>query len=787
VTFESIITTGDTVAGSTLADGTTPWRFVGIPDGLGAFDNGNGTFTVLVNHELPATNGIVRAHGSKGAFVDKLVIDKTTLTVLSASDLDSKVYLYDTTTSSYSLTTTAFARFCSADLAAPTAFYDATTGLGTTARIYLNGEENGPEGRGFAHIVTGAAAGAAYELPFLGNLSFENLVANPLAGAKTIVAETDDSSPTGQVYFYIGDKKSTGSDIDKAGLTGGKFYGVKVSAFATETDGTTVPADGTAFQLAVLGTNGDVSQMTGAQIDTASIAAGVTGFLRPEDGAWDPSNPSRFYFVTTNGIGHPSRLWALDFTDISKPELGGTVKMLLDGTDGEVMFDNIAVSADGKVIIQEDPGNNVRLAKIWIYDPVTDTASVLAEHDSARFAAQPTTAASFLTQDEESSGVIDVTNILGAPGKQAFLLDVQNHLASSDPALVEGGQLTVMYVDRSLQGTAGADTLTGSSIDDAIFGNQGNDLIDAMGGKNIVDGGSGDDTINLGFKFTDATVSISNSGIVTISGPNGIVDTITNVEHFKFSDGTVDRADGAPLVDDLFYFAKNLDVWAAKIDPDSHYAANGWKEGRDPNTFFSTKGYLGDNADVKAAGVNPLQHYDQYGWKEGRDPSANFDTQLYLKNNPDVAQAGIDPLLHYLQYGQNEGRQTYAAIGRSIVKDFDKDYYLLANSDVAAAGIDPLTHFQTYGWKEGRNPNAYFDTKGYLAKYTDVAKAGVNPLDHYVQYGWKEGRDPSGAFDTKNYLSHNTDVANAAIDPLQHYLQFGALEGRNTYADGLFA
>src|SRR5687767_4259946 len=63
------------------------YRMVGIPDGLGAFDNGDGTFTVLMNHELRPTVGVVRAHGSKGAFVSKWIIDKKTGEVLSGQDL----------------------------------------------------------------------------------------------------------------------------------------------------------------------------------------------------------------------------------------------------------------------------------------------------------------------------------------------------------------------------------------------------------------------------------------------------------------------------------------------------------------------------------------------------------------------------------------------------------------------------------------------------------------------------------------------------------------------------
>ena len=92
----SILTVGDAV--NYKADGITPYRMVGIPDGLGAFDNGDGTFTVLMNHELASTrtgpSGIVRDHGFAGAFVSKWIIDKTTLTVLHGEDLMKNVYAW---------------------------------------------------------------------------------------------------------------------------------------------------------------------------------------------------------------------------------------------------------------------------------------------------------------------------------------------------------------------------------------------------------------------------------------------------------------------------------------------------------------------------------------------------------------------------------------------------------------------------------------------------------------------------------------------------------------------
>jgi hypothetical protein len=78
MTTESLLTTGDAVGG---------YRMAGLPDGLGAYDNGNGTFTVLMTHEISASRGVTRAHGGKGTFVSKWVINKGDLRVLSDSDL----------------------------------------------------------------------------------------------------------------------------------------------------------------------------------------------------------------------------------------------------------------------------------------------------------------------------------------------------------------------------------------------------------------------------------------------------------------------------------------------------------------------------------------------------------------------------------------------------------------------------------------------------------------------------------------------------------------------------
>jgi len=58
-------------------------RMAGVPDGMGAYDNGDGTFTLLVNHEIPSRLRVKRAHGSVGAFVSEWIINKQTLAVYS--------------------------------------------------------------------------------------------------------------------------------------------------------------------------------------------------------------------------------------------------------------------------------------------------------------------------------------------------------------------------------------------------------------------------------------------------------------------------------------------------------------------------------------------------------------------------------------------------------------------------------------------------------------------------------------------------------------------------------
>jgi len=420
IEFTSILSVGDVV--KKKHKGNETYRMVGIPDGLGAYDNNDGTITVLMNHELGSSAGIVRDHGAKGAFVSKWQIRKNDLKVLNGEDLIQDLKLVDASK-------TAFNRFCSADLAVPSAFFNSESGKGfNEGRIFLNGEETSG-GRAFAHLAAGRQHGTTYELAGMGTAAWENIVASPFEQDTTVVAGLDDGElNASKLYFYKGEKQEEGNPIELAGLVGGTNYQVLVADFLTETsipNGYTGP-----FSLVTLG---------------------GTGLNRVEDGAWDTQNANRFYFVTTANFTGNSRLWSVTFADIHHPELGGEIKVLVDGIEhGIHMMDNITVDKEGHVIMQEDIGNQPTLGKIWSYKPATGVLSQLAEHDAARFLApQPFP----FNQDEESSGIIEVTDLFaGVEGyntdlNRYFLLDVQAHYAiSSDPELVQGGQLLMMKV-----------------------------------------------------------------------------------------------------------------------------------------------------------------------------------------------------------------------------------------------------------------------------------------------------------------------------------------------------
>lgn len=415
-----LLTSGQQVANS--------YRMAGIPDGLVAFKTDERFITILMNHELPKNEGIKRTHGANGAFISKWILDIESQKIISGTDHIQHVMSWSEKDKRHIKNTEyQFNKLCSADLAPVSAFFNADTGKGYRERLLLNGEENKQGGRAFAHIVTGEFAGTSYELPHLGKFSWENALANPTTGDMTLVAGMDDNED-GQVYIYIGAKRYDGNPVEKAGLAGGQLYAVKTT--------------GERFSLVKLG---DVSNMSSDELEKAGNAMDASKFKRPEDGAWDLHQPNLFYFATTASINGESQIIQLRFDDINHPEKGGEIKAILDArVIGAQMFDNLTATSDGKLLITEDPGNHAHLSAVWLFDPANGKTEKVLEAKPEFF--KDRMSGQFLTQDEENSGLIEITDLVKEAtwfktDTKYFLGDIQVHKKSEDAELVEDGQL----------------------------------------------------------------------------------------------------------------------------------------------------------------------------------------------------------------------------------------------------------------------------------------------------------------------------------------------------------
>ncbi|MFI4965433.1 MAG: hypothetical protein ACHP9T_08720 [Caulobacterales bacterium] len=198
-------------------------------------------------------------------------------------------------------------------------------------------------------------------------------------------------------------------------------------------------------------------------------------------------------------------------------------------------------------------------------------------------------------------------------------------------------------------------------------------------------------------------------------------------------------------VDCAFYRAVNPDIADSGLDPIAHYAASGWREGRDPAPWFSTRAYVEAYPEVARDGWNPLHHYLTLGRREGREIVRSAAAQDYLLPR---ARRGEAPAWRFETPDDRreiaDAEAEAAALGRGertlAATEFDAAFYVAGNPDVARTGEDPLDHFLASGWREGRDPNAAFSIQDYLENYPDVAASGVNPFVHFLSAGRAEGR-----------------------------------------------
>jgi len=478
-TLSVIATTGDTISGEVLR---------GVPDGMGATKNADGTLTLLSNHEISTGADVLskKDTGTWGSSISKMTFDPATKKITKLENWMKNMSYYNYTTEKWGSTweqslpvgfptvdsygaaagTNGLLRFCSGDLVAAGGFSytekDAKTKKNVTygykEAVYLTGEESGDVSRAFAFD----ASGNGMQLPKMGLAGWENFLTKPGTGKATIVMGNEDNNATdSQLYMYVGTKQTTGANFaEKAGLTNGKLYTIALENYLTDNAVRTAPK-GTKIKVGFNEVNTDPKY---GKFASMAQANGTT-FSRVEDGEFDAKNPNVYYFVTTESNKDPKAttprpgatysrdggaLWKMTFADAKDPFKGATMEMLLDGTEAPYLTkpDNITID-DEYILIQEDPGNNAHIARLVAYRKSDGKIAEIAKFDEQYFI---TGQAKFMTQDEESSGIINVNKFLKAAGdtKSHFFLNAQVHskLSVARPDLVAGlGTTEVMALD----------------------------------------------------------------------------------------------------------------------------------------------------------------------------------------------------------------------------------------------------------------------------------------------------------------------------------------------------
>jgi Bacterial protein of unknown function (DUF839) len=448
------------------------YRMIGIPDGLGAHPNGDGTSTLYMNHELGFTalsEPVVGGPKNRGAIVSQWILDEDGDPVAGKRAYDS-IFAENTfvgpapVVGNEAQMPRQLARFCSGFLAGRKHGFDRP--------IYLTNEEaNSPEtfdGKGGLSVAI--FDGELHTLPKLGRFSKENTVVQPGHGTRTVIFSLEDGPATldNQLYMYVGkkDRSAKASVLARNGLDNGTLYVFRALDPARNSERTFTSGSLTGEWVAI--PNAD--DLTDAQLEAASDAVGAMTFVRPEDGAYNPTSPNEFFFVTTgsssgadDGVNELGRLYSVRLHPGNPLEPAALTivynadAVVAAGGDIAISPDNIDASRKS-LMINEDGTTESRLVmaakgrdgSVWRFDLVkgpvgavgvdASTATRVAQLDPPGRDGIPVGPGVW-----ETSGIIDTSRMFGA---DTWLSDVQAHPPTTAPGgttvTVEDGQLFLM-------------------------------------------------------------------------------------------------------------------------------------------------------------------------------------------------------------------------------------------------------------------------------------------------------------------------------------------------------
>ena len=453
VRVTSLFTVDDQPAGNGVG-------MVGNPDGLGLRVNGARRVVALMNHEWAGTLGEVHAHGETGAFVSRHVINPNTGRVRRTTDLIRTVRYWDYAGGAWASaptdgSTAAFNRFCSGYLTTPGQLFHRASRTGYRGQLYFGNEENGDIGRDFAVTMRGVAR----QVPRMGLYSYENTLVASGTGRTTVAIGTEDgvAGDNGQLRIYVGRKQAQGNAVERAGLANGTLHVLDAADQSISTDTAWRAAYSTRGAHPAIAQEVDWNR-SGPDQNAEAAQRGLS-LNRIEDGAFDPSHPNDFYFLTTEGGNNtpdpaePTNtrdgggLWRLRFDDVRDPSKGMSLTLLLDGSEAPYLNkpDNMGFDWHGHLMIQEDPGTNEHLSRIVAYRIDDGALGVVAQFDPERFLTSKP-GPRHLTTNEESSGIIDVADTFG---QKTFLFTAQVHTdvgLSNAARDVRHGQLLLLRI-----------------------------------------------------------------------------------------------------------------------------------------------------------------------------------------------------------------------------------------------------------------------------------------------------------------------------------------------------
>jgi hypothetical protein len=449
------------------------YRMVGIPDGLGAHPNGDGTSTLFMNHELGFTalsEPVVGGPKNRGAIVSEWILDTDGDPVAGRRAYD-RIFAENTllgpapVVGNETQMPRQLARFCSGFLAGPANGFDRW--------IYLTNEESGGadsfDGRGGQSVAI--FDGELHTLPKLGRFNKENSVVQPTQGTRTVIFPTEDGPATldNQLYMYVGtkDRSANATALARNGLDNGELY-VYRSLDPARTSERTLTSGSVIGEWVRIP---NAENLTDTELETAADALGAMTFVRPEDGAFNPNNPNEFFFVTTgsssgadDGVNELGRLYSLRLHPGNplKPATLTTVynadTVVAAGGDIAISPDNL--DASGQYLMINEDGTTesraVMAAKgrdgsIWRFDLVkgpvgalgvnASTATRIAQLDPPGRDGIPVGPGIW-----ETSGIIDAAALFGP---DTWLSDVQAHPPTTPPGgptvTVEDGQLFLLH------------------------------------------------------------------------------------------------------------------------------------------------------------------------------------------------------------------------------------------------------------------------------------------------------------------------------------------------------